>query len=91
MTSNKKRGQTERQVISLHLVYLGLGLLILVFYFNSFTSALLFDSEIIIKMDPRIRAVTSSNISQILTRDYWYPSQQSVLYRPLTTFIPGEA
>jgi tetratricopeptide (TPR) repeat protein len=65
---------------------LALGLLILIVYSNSFTVPFLFDSEIIVKMDPRIRAATFANAEQILTRDYWFPNQESVLYRPLTTF-----
>src|SRR3954471_8928152 len=64
---------------------LGLGLFILIFYANSFTTPLLFDSEIIIKMDPRIRTVSTANFQEILTRDYWFPTQASTLYRPLTT------
>ena len=67
-------------------ICIGLGVLILIFFANSFTAALLFDSESIIKFDPRIRAVNPVNVEQILTRDYWFPTQESVLYRPLTTF-----
>ena len=65
---------------------LGLGLMILGFYWNSFTAPLLYDSESIIGDDPRIRVLSLVNIEQILTRDYWFPTQESVLYRPLTTF-----
>src|SRR5438445_10817721 len=65
---------------------LALALLILIFYSNSFTTAFLFDSETIIKMDPRIRAANSTNVEQILSRDYWFPTQESTVYRPLTTF-----
>ncbi len=77
---DQRHGLTQRQLC------IGLGLLILVFFANSFTAPLLFDSESIIKMDPRIRGVNSSNLEQILTRDYWFPTQESTLYRPLTTF-----
>src|SRR5436305_1390934 len=64
---------------------LGLGLLILIVYSNSFTAALLFDSEVIIKMDPRLRSLNLDNLGNILTRNYWWPGSESVLYRPLTT------
>ena len=63
-----------------------LGLLTLVFYANSFTAGLLFDSDTIIRLDPRLRGLHWANIEQILTHDYWWPSDASVLYRPLTTF-----
>src|SRR6476646_6437929 len=65
-------------------ICIGLGVLILIFFAKSFTAALLFDSESIIKFDPRIRTVNRVNVEQILTRDYWFPTQESVLYRPLT-------
>src|SRR5437867_958445 len=64
---------------------IGLGLLIAIFYANSFTSGFQFDSDTIIRHDPRLRAVSSSNIEQILTHSYWWPSQETNLYRPLTT------
>src|SRR5206468_7853816 len=35
---------------------------------------------------PRLRGLDWTNFQQILTHDYWWPSDQSVLYRPLTTF-----
>src|SRR6266566_4143353 len=63
-----------------------LGLLTLAFYANSFTAGLLFDSDTIIRLDPRLRGLHWANIEQILTHDYWWPSDASVLYRPLTTF-----
>ena len=64
---------------------LGLGLLILIFYSNSFTAGLLFDSEIIIKMDPRLRSLNLVNLQNIFTRNYWWPNDDSTLYRPVTT------
>jgi len=62
-----------------------LGLLILIFYSNSFTAGLLFDSDPIIRMDTRLRELSWTNLEQILTRNYWWPFQESNLYRPLTT------
>src|SRR5437867_4526084 len=64
---------------------LGLGLLILIPYANSFRAGLLFDSDILVRQDSRLRALNRVNIEQILTRSYWWPSQESILYRPLTT------
>ena len=66
-------------------LFLSLGLLVLVFYSNSFTVGLLFDSDTIIRLDPRLRGLHWANLEQILTHDYWWPSDKSVLYRPLTT------
>ena len=63
----------------------GLGLLILIFYSNSFSAGLLFDSESIVKMDPRLRGVSLANARDIFARNYWWPTDESVLYRPLTT------
>ena len=66
-------------------LFLGLGLLILIFYANSFSAGLLFDSEVIIKTDPRLRGLNWINLRNIFTRNYWWPTDESVLYRPLTT------
>jgi protein O-mannosyl-transferase len=63
----------------------GLGLLILIFFSNSFTAGLVFDSQSIVGMDTRIRELSLTNLKLILTRDYWWPSDESILYRPLTT------
>ena len=64
---------------------LGLGMLILVFYWNSFSAGLVFDSNTLIRQDPRLRAVSWVNIEQILTHNYWWPSREGNLYRPVTT------
>ena len=64
---------------------IGLGVLILIFYWNSFTAGLLFDSDSIIKMDPRLRGLNWINLQNILTRNYWWPNDEGTLYRPLTT------
>src|SRR2546423_14598473 len=85
-TTNPKNRKPHPPAVPLPWLCCALGLLILIFYWNSFTAPLLFDSETIIKMDPRIREANFANVEQILTRDYWFPAQESVLYRPLTTF-----
>ncbi len=64
---------------------LGLGLLTLAAYSNSFSAGLVADSAVIVKQDPRLRDVTRENIQNILSRPYWWPSAESDLYRPVTT------
>ena len=65
---------------------LGLGLLILIFFSNSFTTGLVFDSQSIVGVDFRIRELSLTNLTLIFTRNYWWPTDESTLYRPLTTF-----
>lgn len=60
--------------------------LTLLAYSNSFRAELIFDSQIAVARDPRVRAVTSDNISKILNQGYWYRFSTTGLYRPLTTF-----
>ena len=43
------------------------------------------DNKVVIGADVRIRAVTSETLKLIFTKDYWFPSLPSDLYRPLTT------
>ena len=69
----------------LFLIGLGLGLLALAAYGNSFHAGLVLDNSVVIESDPRIRAVTSDNLFLILHRNYWWPAFESDLYRPLTT------
>ncbi|HTM49596.1 MAG TPA: DUF1736 domain-containing protein [Bryobacteraceae bacterium] len=54
-------------------------------YSNSFRSGLIFDNFWLIVKDPRVHAATSRNIELILTREYWYDSALTGLYRPLST------
>jgi tetratricopeptide (TPR) repeat protein len=63
----------------------GLWILTLAVYSNSFEAGLVFDNAVIIGHDQRIRAATAANLGLIFTREYWYPSTFSGLYRPLTT------
>jgi tetratricopeptide (TPR) repeat protein len=65
------------------LVLWGLALLA---YSNSFRGGLIFDNYFVIGQDPRIHQATAENAGLILTRDYWYGTTVSPLYRPLTTF-----
>jgi len=74
-------GTRLRHALPLALLW-GLALLA---YSNSFSAALIFDSNRAILQDPRLRAVTAQNSHLIWTQDYWYPSSQGGLFRPLTT------
>ncbi len=53
-------------------------------YSNSFRTGLVFDSAVILQ-DPRVHALTTHNLSLILSEGYWYNKPDSGLYRPLTT------
>lgn len=70
---------------TLLLAGLGLGLVVLLAYGNSFSAGLTLDNTVIIGRDPRIRAWTLHNLGLILTENYWWPYAASDLYRPLTT------
>ena len=79
----KKRTQTRTQ--REWPKFVGLGALILIVYANSFTAAFVFDSVPIIQDDPRLRQLSLGNLEKIFTLNYWWPSQYTPLYRPLTT------
>jgi protein O-mannosyl-transferase len=65
---------------------LALWALVALAYSSSFQSGLVFDNAVVIAQDPRIRAESVENIGLILSKEYWYTSATSGLYRPLTTF-----
>ncbi len=54
-------------------------------YSNSFGSGFVADNHYIILKDPRIRAVTSENLSAIFDHGYWFLPPEKGLYRPFTT------
>ena len=62
-----------------------LWVLALAAYSNSFAGGFVFDNAPIVQNDPRIRAATAENIRLIFSREYWFDSGTSGLYRPLTT------
>jgi tetratricopeptide (TPR) repeat protein len=66
-------------------ILLGLWMAALAAYSNSFRAGLTFDNGIAIQQDARVRALTSANVGQIFTEEYWYPNVTTGLYRPLTT------
>jgi len=53
-------------------------------YSNSFGLGLAQDSRVIVE-DARIRAVTAENVTNIVTKDYWWPNSADLIYRPATT------
>jgi len=64
----------------------GLALLCVAAYANSFGTGFAFDNRQLILNDPRVHAFTSENLARILHHTYWWPYGESGLYRPLTTF-----
>jgi tetratricopeptide (TPR) repeat protein len=67
------------------LLPLGLCLLCVLAYSNSFSGGFVVDNHYIIQEDPRIRAVTSENIGLIFDHGYWFLPPEKGLYRPFTT------
>src|SRR5262245_4279275 len=59
--------------------------LILATYANSFDGAFLGDSGAVVLEDPRIREVNRDNLALIFRQQYWYPTADSGVYRPLVT------
>src|SRR5206468_2532356 len=62
-----------------------LCVLALVAYSNSFTAGFALDNQVLLLGDPRIRAATAENLSQILNHTYWWPNGEAGIFRPLTT------
>jgi len=54
-------------------------------FWNSFGAGLILDNVPIILQDPRLRSIDWRSVRDIFTHDYWWPSGDSDLYRPLTT------
>ena len=67
------------------LTALGLCLLMLAAYSNSFGTGFAMDNHGLILQDSRIRAATAENLDLIWSHTYWWPYGESGLYRPLTT------
>ncbi len=67
------------------LVALGLCLLTLAVYSNSFGAGFAMDNRGLILQDVRIRAATPENLDLIFGHTYWWPYGESGLFRPLTT------
>ncbi|MCX6550589.1 MAG: DUF1736 domain-containing protein [Acidobacteria bacterium] len=54
-------------------------------FWNSFGAGLILDNIPIILQDTRLRTVGWQSVHDILTHDYWWPTGDSNLYRPLST------
>ena len=54
-------------------------------YANALRGGFTFDSRQLVLQDPRVHAVTSENVGNILGHTYWWPYGESGLYRPATT------
>jgi tetratricopeptide (TPR) repeat protein len=78
-------------------IAVGLLLLCLLAYANSFKSGWVLDNLYIIKYDPRTKATSwedqvtaagtnQAGVKQIFLQDYWWPKGISGLYRPITSF-----
>jgi tetratricopeptide (TPR) repeat protein len=64
---------------------LALGVLIALAYSNSFGAGLVIDNRILILNDPRLRSASLENIQLILTKEAWWPTGSTGVYRPLAT------
>ncbi|MEO8499358.1 MAG: tetratricopeptide repeat protein [Vicinamibacteria bacterium] len=62
-----------------------LGAVLHLTYANSFNAGFTLDNKFKILEDPRIRGLDEQNLRLIFSREYWWPSHQGGLYRPLTT------
>jgi hypothetical protein len=65
---------------------IGLALLCLAAYSNSFQTGFALDSRQLVLNDARVHALSADNLSLIARHSYWWPYGESGLYRPLTTF-----
>jgi tetratricopeptide (TPR) repeat protein len=54
-------------------------------YWNSLRAEFLLDNQSIILQDPRLRAVDWHSVRNIFAFNYWWPTFESDLFRPLTT------
>lgn len=52
---------------------------------NSVESGFVFDNKTLLLEDTRIQKVTPENVALILHHSYWWPNEESGLYRPITT------
>ena len=62
-----------------------LGAICLLAYWNSLRAGFLLDNQSIILQDTRLRAVDWNSVRNIFTFNYWWPTFESDLFRPLTT------
>src|SRR5258708_7757298 len=75
----------RRPLVAAALLVVGLGLLTLLVYSNSFNAEFVLDNKIVILRDPRLHAFNVTTLKQIFSENYWWPNFPSDLFRPLTT------
>lgn len=82
----------DQESSDLYQVWLKVGLgfalifALLLTYSNSFDGPFLLDNQQIITMDTRLTSFDADHLQAIFTKDYWWPTLASDLYRPITTF-----
>ena len=54
-------------------------------YGNSFEAGFVFDNRTLLLEDSRIHKATLDNLALIVHHTYWWPQEESGLYRPITT------
>ena len=64
---------------------LGLGLMALAAYSNSFRSGFVFDNRLVILNDPRMKTATLDSVSRIFSEPSYFNGSVIHTYRPLTT------
>jgi tetratricopeptide (TPR) repeat protein len=77
--------QAAVAALPLGALWAAIGILTLLAYSNSFQAALSMDSPTIVERDSRIREASSENLGLIWSKNYWWPSRPSNLFRPVTT------
>ncbi|MEO8370660.1 MAG: hypothetical protein ABI806_15865 [Candidatus Solibacter sp.] len=78
----KARDWTSRRHL---IVCVGLCLVTLAAYSNSFGAGFVMDNRGLILQDTRVHAATAENLDLIVGHTYWWPYGESGLFRPLTT------
>jgi tetratricopeptide (TPR) repeat protein len=67
-------------------VFLLLAIVTIVTYSNSYHCELVLDNYLIVGQDTRLKDFNWENVKLIFSRGYWWPTWESDLFRPLTTF-----
>ena len=62
-----------------------LCVLTLLVYSNSLHAGFVIDNRFLILDDPRVHKASTDNLSSIFLHSYWWPTNETDLYRPLTT------
>ncbi|MBS0210323.1 MAG: DUF1736 domain-containing protein [Planctomycetes bacterium] len=71
---------------SMFVVALLLGVLSFSTYANSFDCGLVLDNFLIVGADKRLKSPAEENVDLVFSKGYWWPTWESNLWRPMTTF-----